>query len=112
MTRWLMMSLLLFAACGCGITARDLLLPEQRTIEHRDTERLPAIPIPVSVAPKTVSNRRPDMLDWHLSLDDAIRISLERSRVVRVLTGISATASGQTIYDAAITNTTIDQAQA
>ncbi|MBO0699657.1 MAG: TolC family protein, partial [Zavarzinella sp.] len=32
--------------------------------------------------------------------------------VVRVLTGVSATASGQTIYDAAISNTRIDQAAA
>src|ERR1019366_8237836 len=59
----------------------------------------------------TVSNPRPDLTDWQLSLDEAIRISLEKSDVIRVLTGTTATASGQTIYDAAITNTTIDQAQ-
>src|SRR5260370_442624 len=116
MLRWLMMSLLLVAACGCGVTAREVwqsvILPEARTIDYRDPLELPAVPIPASAAPKTVSNLRPELTDWHLSLDEAIRIALERTRTVRVLAGTTATASGQTIYDAAITNTTIDQAQA
>jgi outer membrane protein TolC len=43
-----------------------------------------------------------------LSLDEAIRIALVNANVVRVLTGVTATPSGSTIYDAAITNTTID----
>jgi outer membrane protein TolC len=47
-----------------------------------------------------------------MSLDDAIRIAVQNARVVRQLAGTTATASGRTIYDAAITNTTIDQAQA
>jgi outer membrane protein TolC len=102
---------------GCGVTPREvvrnIVLPEQRTIEYRDTEQLPAVPIPATAAPKTVSNPRTELTDWYLSLDDAIRIALEQTRVVRVLAGATAaTASGQTIYDAAITNTTIDQAQA
>src|SRR6185369_4332459 len=50
-------------------------------------------------------------LELRLSLDDAIRISLENARVVRVLTGLGAVSSGQTIYDPAINNTTIDQEQ-
>jgi outer membrane protein TolC len=116
MLRRLMMSLLLVPACGCGVTARDVwqsvILPEARTIDYRDPLELPAVPIPASTAPKTVSNLRPELTDWHLSLDEAIRIALERTRTVRVLAGTTATASGQTIYDAAITNTTIDQAQA
>ncbi len=116
MMRCLTIGLLLTTACGCGVGARDLvhsyILPEQRFIENRDTNLLPAVPIPDSLAPRTVSNLRPDLSDWQLSLDDAIRISLERSRVIRVLTGTAATSSGQTIYDVAITNTTIDQNQA
>ncbi len=116
MLRWLMMSLLLASACGCGLTAREIfqnvILPEARTIDYRDPLELPAVPIPASTAPKTVSNLRPELTDWRLSLDEAIRIALERTRTVRVLAGTTATASGQTIYDAAITNTTIDQAQA
>jgi outer membrane protein TolC len=113
--RWLMMFLAILTACGCGGTTREVLqnivLPEARTIDYREPAELPAAPIPASVAPRTVSNPRPEMTDWPMSLDEAIRIALERSRVVRVLAGTTATASGQTIYDAAITNTTIDQAQ-
>ena len=114
--RCLTMFLLLATVCGCGITAHDvvrnIVLPEQRTIDYRDTSQLPAVPIPASVPPYTISNPPSKSAEWHLSLDDAIRIALERARIVRVLTGVTATASGQTIYDAAITNTTIDQQQA
>ena len=47
-----------------------------------------------------------------ISLDEAIRIALENSEVVRVLGGNLAVSSGRTIYDPAITNTAIDQARA
>src|SRR5207248_3066073 len=47
-----------------------------------------------------------------LSLDEAIRISLSNSAVVRVLAGISAVSSGRTVYDPAISNTAIDEARA
>jgi outer membrane protein TolC len=101
---------------GCGVTTRDVcqsvFLHEQRPIEHRDTDKLPAVPIPSSDAPKTVTNLRPELKEWHLSLDEAIRVALEKARVIRVLTGVTVTASGQTIYDAAITNTTVDIARA
>jgi outer membrane protein TolC len=64
------------------------------------------------VPPRTVTNPQPQSPEWELSLDEAIRIALANARVVRILTGTTAVSSGQTIYDAAITNTTIDQAQA
>jgi outer membrane protein TolC len=47
-----------------------------------------------------------------LSLDQAIRIALANSQVVRLLTGLTAAASGRTIYDPAIANTAIDLARA
>jgi outer membrane protein TolC len=50
--------------------------------------------------------------EWQLSLDEAIRIALVNANVVRVLTGFSATSSGRTIYDVAITNTLIDAERA
>ena len=116
MMRFVTMILLLTTACGCGTSAREvcesIIMPEQRTVAYRDTEQLPAVAIPANAAPKTVSNLRPEVTEWNLSLDEAIRIALEKSRAIRVLTGVTVTASGQTIYDAAITNTTIDQAQA
>jgi outer membrane protein TolC len=92
--------------------ARNVILPEQRTIGYSDPARLPTAPIPDAAPPRTVTDSRPDTPDWPLSLDEAIKIALENARVIRVLAGVSATSSGQTIYDTAIINTTIDQAQA
>src|SRR6202453_2073725 len=107
--------LVLLFACGCG-TARDVMqyviMPEQRTVDQIDPDRLPSVPIKPIPPPRTVSNLRPETRDWNLSLDETIRIALENTKVVRVLAGATVTSSGQTIYDAAITNTTIDQQQA
>ncbi len=101
---------------GCDTTAqqvcRNVILPEQRTIERHDPANLPPARIPDSVPPRTVTNTRPGTVEWQLSLDEAIRISLENARVVRVLAGTAAVSSGQTIYDTAISVTAIDQAQA
>ncbi len=116
MARKLPILLALAAACGCGQSARDLckniILPEQRTIDYRDPSQLPPSRIPANAPPRTVSDPRPGTEEWQLSLDEAIRIALENANVIRILAGTTAVSSGQTIYDAAITNTTIDQAQA
>ncbi|MBI1833134.1 MAG: TolC family protein, partial [Planctomycetes bacterium] len=116
MMRWLMMSLVLGSAVGCATWPaevwRPIILPEVRTIEYRDLDRFPATAIPANKPPHTVANPPPPSSHWHLSLDDAIRMSLENARVIRVLAGPSAVSSGKTIYDAAITQTGIDQAQA
>ncbi len=110
------LALALLTVGGCADTdrsiCRNVILPEQRTIERHDPTDLPPARIPDTVPPRTVTDPKPDETEWPLSLDDAIRITLENGKVVRVLTGTGAVASGQTIYDAAITNTTIDQAQA
>ena len=116
MARKLPILLALAAACGCGQTAHDLckniILPEQRTIDYRDPSQLPLSRIPANAPPRTVSDPRPGTEEWQLSLDEAIRIALENAKVIRILAGTTAVSSGQTIYDAAVTNTTIDQAQA
>jgi outer membrane protein TolC len=116
MMRSLAPALALLIACGCALTpsqvCENIILPEQRTIDHRDPAQLPAVRIPPNLPPRTVSDPRPETTEWQLSLDEAIHIALENARVVRVLTGTAATSSNRTIYDAAITNTTIDQAQA
>jgi outer membrane protein TolC len=115
MARTLLVGLVL-AAVGCHApTPREIceniILPEQRTIDVRDPADIRPTPIPPSPPPRTVSDPQPGAAEWQLSLDDAIRISLGNAQVVRVLAGLTAVSSGQTIYDAAITNTTIDQAQ-
>jgi outer membrane protein TolC len=116
MARRLLILLILLAMSGCALTAEDvcknIILPEQRTIDYRDPARYLPAPIPDNVPPRTVTDPRPQTPEWPLSLDEAIRIALENAKVVRVLAGTTAVSSGQTIYDAAITNTTIDQAQA
>ncbi|HLJ92703.1 MAG TPA: TolC family protein, partial [Gemmataceae bacterium] len=100
---------------GCALTVEDLcrnvILPEQRSIDTRDPSQLPAAELPATVPPRTVAQPQPEATPWPLSLDEAIRISLENARVIRILAGTTAVTSGQTIYDAAITNTQIDQAQ-
>lgn len=112
----LMTSLLLLAVCGCAPVPREvwppLGLPEAQTIDYRDPSSYPPAPIPINKEPYTVTRMPPKSVEWQLSLDDAIRITLENTKVVRVLAGTTAVNSGKTIYDAAITNTSIDDAQA
>ena len=96
-----------------GGAARPLpwrvIYPEQRTADIRPVEAFPFVPLPPSGPPPTVTAGDNQAVVRHLSLDDAIRICLENDRVIRVLAGVSAVASGSTIYDVAITNTLVDQ---
>src|SRR5258707_11843847 len=116
MRRWLPLGLALAAVCGCAQgefcqkIRQTVIPPEQRSIDYLDPAQLPTVRIPDNVPPRTVTDPRPKTLEWQLSLDEAIRIALENARVVRVLAGTFAVSSGQTIYDVAITNTTIDVA--
>jgi outer membrane protein TolC len=107
-------SFLCLLACGCVPVAGiwSLVVPEQRRIEARDPADLPPAPIPPFPPPPTVSNPAPDVPPTELSLDEAIRVALANSKVVRVLAGVTAVSSGQTIYDPAIANTAIDEARA
>lgn len=100
-----------FALAGC-VTTAPLILPEERQITPRDPAQFPSAALPDTPPPRTVSDPQPGTTEWKLSLDEAIRIALENARVVRVLAGVTAVSSGQTIYDPAISNTTIDQEQA
>ncbi len=87
------------------------LFPEQRTIRVRDPAELPRYALPETPSPGTVGRRDPEQ-PLFLSLDEAIRTALRNDDVVRVLAGTTALASGRTIYDAAITNTRIDEENA
>ncbi len=73
---------------------------------------MPRARFPDLPPPRTVDNLRPDAEPERLSLDDAIRTALQNTNVVRILAGVTAVSSGQTIYDAAISNTQIDTARA
>jgi outer membrane protein TolC len=89
-----------------------IVFPEARQTQVRDPSQLPQAPLPEIPEPTTVINRREGVEPRYLSLDEAMRISLVNMRVVRVVAGATAVASGATIYDTQITNTTIDQQQA
>lgn len=112
----------LLAACGAvglGASARlamaappwPLIFPEQRQVQARDPADLPSAPFPSIPAPVTVTTKEFAGPPRMMSLDEAIHVALEQTRVVRVLQGTTATSSGKTIYDAAINNTLIDQQQ-
>ncbi|MFH1923782.1 MAG: TolC family protein [Planctomycetota bacterium] len=87
------------------------IFPEQRRMKIRQPSELPGARLPELPKPPTVSDPQRDSEPLTLSLDDAIRIALENSEVVRVLAGAGATASGSTIYDPAITSAEIDRAR-
>lgn len=87
-------------------------MPEQRQLDVRDPAQIPSVPLASVQSPETVSHRVPlAIVAKEMSLDDAIRIGLANSKVIRVLAGVTAVSSGLTIYDPAISNTDIDVAQ-
>jgi len=88
------------------------ILPEQRCLSIRRPRQLRQVPVPLTPRPATVNDPQLDAPLRYLTLNEAINIMLANSEVVRVLGGITASTSGRTIYDAAITNTTVDQQRA
>ena len=103
-------------ACPAKFACAQKLFPfmfrEERSVRVRDPSELRRVPIPETPPPETVSSRHNDIPARDLSLDEAIRTALANSEVVRVLAGVSASSTGRTIYDAAITSTAIDEAHA
>ncbi|QEG20814.1 TolC family protein [Mariniblastus fucicola] len=82
--------------------------PEQRHIAVRDPGALCAFDIANADVPFTVALEE-DRMAEPLSLDDAIQIAIRNADVVRVLSGVSASTTGRTIYDVAISNASIDE---
>lgn len=116
-TQWTLCALgvcLLGLALAARTSAQTILptyFPEARTITVRDPSQFPRAPLPAE-PPPTVASPPGGREPLQLSLDDAMRIALENSRVVRRLAGTTAVASGRTIYDPAIFNAGIDKQQA
>lgn len=106
-------ALLFLSAAGCTPSALFWeVVPEQRCLDIRDPSQLCKAPIPPIPEPDTVSRPAPPVDPTQLTLDESIRISLSNSAVVRILAGVTAVSTGQTIYDPAISNTFIDEARA
>ncbi len=82
---------------------------EQRRISYRDPATLPNVYVPPSPPPPTVRLPLPNDAEMPLSLDEAIRLALADSEVVRVLAGSVAVSSGRTIYDPAIASNAVDE---
>ena len=103
--------LAVIAGAGClpNSVASRFLIPEQQSIDIRPPSELPKARIPDVPEPATVSKPMSDAEGRLISLDEAIQLSLTNGKVVRVLAGVAAVASGSTIYDPAISNTFIDQ---
>ena len=83
--------------------------PEKREIKVRDPGDFAQVSVPDLPAPQTVSDAPIPQQQWQISLNEVIRMALENARVIRILNGLSASSSGATIYDPAISHTTIDQ---
>jgi len=117
--RWrvLLVALAALAAIGVALPSWGqerrirVLPPDEQHMKLPDPPAVPPAEIPGG-APTTVSDPAWDKANTPLGLDQAIRSALATSKTVRVLAGVTAVSSGQTIYDPAITNTTIDQAKA
>lgn len=103
--------LLCASAAQAQSDLRRIILPEEPDVSYRDPSSFAPAPRPDMKRPRTVRDPRPDEEVWMLTLDESIRIALENGEVIRVLAGVSATASGATIYDASISNTEIERAK-
>jgi outer membrane protein TolC len=88
-----------------------LVVAEQRTLDIRAPEEIPMARLPRLPPPATVANPSRGGEPKELSLDEAIRSALANSKVIRALAGGDVVSSGRTIYDAAVSNTSIDSAK-
>jgi len=105
---------MLLSGCEQIRWARNWTKPEQTSIYHRSPEDLATVPIDEHLAsdPRTVSFPETSSEPLQLSLDEAIQMALNNAEVIRVLGGFSASSTGSTIYDVAISNTGIDTERA
>lgn len=88
------------------------LLDDERRIRWHEAERVSVLRRGEGPAPVTVATDDAIQTERLMTLDEAIRLTLLHSEAIRVLAGVSAVSTGQTIYDTAIAVTPIDQAKA
>lgn len=87
-------------------------VPDQHSIRWHSGRDLSLTTRPASPAPVTVTSEGIEALERLLPLDEAIHIALDHAEVIRILNGVSASNSGQNIYETAIATTAIDNAVA
>lgn len=107
-----MVLFVLVAVFAGSSVCRAQLQDDERRIRWHEAERLSVFRRSEGPAPVTVATAEATQAERLMTLDEAIRLSLQHSEAIRVLAGVSAVSSGQTIYDTAIAVTPIDQAKA
>ncbi len=85
---------------------------DEQRIRWVSAEKNSRIRRPPGIRPETVVSEQPVSEQQFLPLDAAIRLALENSEVIRVLTGTGAVSSGTTVYDTAVAVGEIDIAKA
>lgn len=93
-----------------GNAAAQVHVDEQQQIRWHSESEISRAYRPASGMPVTVASPESEENEQFLPLDEAIGLAVRHSEVIRVLTGVSATTTGRTIYDTAIATTAIDQA--
>ncbi|RLS69560.1 MAG: TolC family protein [Planctomycetota bacterium] len=107
-----MVLFVLVAVFASSSVCRAQLQDDERRIRWHEAERLSVFRRSEGPAPVTVATDEATQAERLMTLDEAIRLSLQHSEAIRVLAGVSAVSTGQTIYDTAIAVTPIDQAKA
>jgi outer membrane protein TolC len=108
------MVLFVLAALVAGSSVADaqILPDDERRIRWHQEDSVSVFRRGTGPAPVTVATEGIEQSERLMTLDEVIQLTLQHSEVIRVLTGVSAVSSGQTIYDTAIATTPIDQAKA
>ncbi|MCX7397672.1 MAG: TolC family protein [Planctomycetales bacterium] len=107
-----MVLFVLVAVFAGSSVCRAQLQDDERRIRWHEAERLSVFRRSEGPAPVTVATAEATQAERLMTLDEAIRLTLQHSEAIRVLAGVSAVSTGQTIYDTAIAVTPIDQAKA
>jgi len=100
------------AAMLSNVANAQLRVDEEHSTRWHSEEEVVRFRRPPGAAPVTVASDDAYLIERLIPLDEAIRLALQNAEVIRVLTGISASTSGRTIYDTAAATTPIDQAVA
>lgn len=85
---------------------------DEQRIRWTSAEKRSLVRRPPGIRPETVATEEPPAEQQFLPLNEAIRLALQNSDVIRVLTGDGAVSSGTTVYDTAIAVGDIDIAKA
>jgi hypothetical protein len=84
---------------------------EERALHVRPAPFLPPVGVPPIPTPQTVAPGPAPRRAVALSLDEAIRVALDNSEIVRILAAGQVVSSGQSVYDPAIAATSVDRAR-